>query len=315
MIRVRPWLPMLFAIALLLPAGPALAAAPDWGLSNGYQSTQTGSVAVENEEEAVAEQLAYDPVPVGPRELQQINRYRAAAGVQPAQINPALDAAAESHVRYYDANRGNPGLAGMGLHSETAGKPEFTGATMSDRARAAGYSGGTVTENAGYGALESALEWYMNSINHRLPLIHPSALDIGYEVSASSGFSIIDVGLRRDELSITLPSVYPGPDATDVPISWDGGETPNPAPGLSRPLGYPITVAFAIYQQVAWKSFALVDPDGQPVDIVISKTDWMRAAAIIPKKPLRPGTTYTVRVEAVADGEPIAKEWTFTTSN
>lgn len=39
----------------------------------------------------------------------------------------------------------------------------------------------------------------------------------------------------------------------------------------------------------------------------------MRVAAIIPLGPLQPGRSYTARVEAVADGKPAAKEWSFTT--
>lgn len=247
-----------------------------------------------------------------PQEMGLINSYRAAAGVRPAEINPSLETSASSHVRYYDANRGDPSLAGMGLHNETAGRPEFTGATMGDRARAAGYSGGTVTENAGYGNFAGAIDWYMNSVNHRLPLIHPSALDIGYSQSPESGFSIVAVGLRRND--VQSPSLYPGPDGHDVPISWDGSETPNPAPGIARPLGYPITIAFGVNQRVAWNSFSLSGPEGEPVEFAISRTDWMRAAAIIPTRPLQPGATYTMAVDATVDGKPFSKEWSFTTS-
>ncbi|HEX2988079.1 MAG TPA: CAP domain-containing protein, partial [Chloroflexota bacterium] len=42
---------------------------------------------------------------------------------------------------------------------------------------------------------------------------------------------------------------------------------------------YPITVAFGVSQRVAWSSFSLSGPEGEPVEFVVSRTDWMRAAA------------------------------------
>lgn len=266
-------------------------------------------------------ETATSPAPASPVSVPQtsnqamdiINAYRAAAGVQPANLSQQLTQAAGNHVAYYDANRGDSSLAGMGLHSETSGRPGFTGASFADRARAAGYSSGTVTENAGFGGLARAIEWNMNTVNHRLPLIHPSALDMGYAESPSSGFNIIDVGVRRDKLSTPLPSVYPGDGAYGVPTSWDGGESPDPAPGLPRPLGYPITVAFAVYQKVEWGNIELRGPSGEPVAISTPRKDWMRAVAIIPHSPLAPNSTYTAIVEATVDGKPLKKEWRFTT--
>jgi hypothetical protein len=256
---------------------------------------------------------AAPPAPEENSVLGIINRYRAEAGVPPARVSPALEQAARGHVAYYDANRGDPALSGMGLHSQTPGKPGFTGATMGDRARAAGYSGGTITENAGFGKLEKTLGWHMNTVNHRLPLVHPGAVDIGFAESSATGFHIIMVGVRRDRVETPLPSVYPGPGATNVPTSWDGAESPDPAPGLPRPLGYPITVAFGTYQQVTWGSFQLTGPGGEPLAISAPRKDWMRSAAIVPHRPLRPGTTYTARVEATVDGQPVVREWSFTT--
>jgi hypothetical protein len=152
----------------------------------------------------------------------------------------------------------------------------------------------------------------MGTVNHRLPLIHPSALDVGMAQSASTGFGVLDVGLRRDVLNVELPAVYPPNGATDVPTAWDGTETPDPAPGIPRPLGYPITAAFARYQEVEWLATELRDAAGTRLDVSSPRTDWMRAVAIVPHQPLAPGQTYTARIEAIVDDATVTKEWSFT---
>ena len=245
--------------------------------------------------------------------LETINAYRARAGVAPAAVHPALMQSAAQHVAYYDLNRGDSSLAGMGLHDQRPDAPGFTGASMGDRARAAGYASSAVTENAGFGGLIPAIEWHMNTVNHRLPLIHPSALDMGMAGSEESGFNIIQVGLRRAPAGVTLPSVYPPDGAVGVPTSWNGAEAPDPAPGIPRPVGYPITAAFDVSQRVEWGTVELRDSAGEPLDVSTPRKAWMRALAIIPHRPLEPGRTYTASIEAVADGRTVSRTWSFTT--
>jgi uncharacterized protein YkwD len=255
------------------------------------------------------------PPPVAPTALalERINGYRTAAGVPEMVAHPALMESAAGHVRYYESNRGAESLVGMGLHEQTPEAPGFTGASMRDRAKAAGYGDEAVTENAGFGRLEAAIDWYMDTVNHRLPLIHPSALDVGMAHSAETGFGILAVGLRGDRLDVDLPSVYPPSGATDVQTTWDGAETPDSAPGIARPLGYQITAAFARFQKVEWIAAELRDSAGVPLAVSVPETGWMRAAAIIPHRPLSPGEVYTARVEALVGGATVTKEWSFTT--
>src|SRR5204863_7455853 len=139
----------------------------------------------------------------------------------------------------------------------------------------------------------AAVDWYMNSVNHRLPLIHPGALDMGIAVSESSGFNIIQVGVRRDPSGAGSPSVYPADGATGVPTTWDGSEAPDPAPGIPRPLGSPITIAFGVNQRVEWRGAELRDSDGGLLDVSATPKEWMRALAIIPHRPLDASQTYT----------------------
>jgi hypothetical protein len=296
----------LLPLALLISVNLA-ALSPLHALADDSSATNGSATSDDSAPGDAAPDAAWTP-------LDQINAYRSLAGVAPASFNPQLGNSSAGQVSYYELNLGSPALNGMGLHEQQPNALGFTGSSIGARARTAGYSAGAVTENAGFGGLTAAIDWAMGTVNHRLPLIHPSALDIGYAVSDSTSFNIIDSGLRRTALNVTLPSAYPGDGATDVPTSWDGGETPDPAPGVRRPLGYPITVAFAANQRVDWTSFELFDPAGESLEISTPKTDWMRAAAIIPHRPLLHGATYTARISAQVDGKPLTREWSFTTA-
>jgi hypothetical protein len=135
---------------------------------------------------------------------------------------------------------------------------------------------------------------------------------MGLAASNVSGFNVIQVGLRRDASSAALPSIYPPDGASGVPTSWDGAEAPDPAPGIPRPLGYPITVAFGVNQRVEWRTTELRSAAGEILETSTPRKEWMRALAIIPLRPLEAGQTYTVTVEAVADGRPVTRSLSFT---
>ncbi len=98
-----------------------------------------------------------------------------------------------------------------------------------------------------------------------------------------------------------------------MPASWGGAETPDPAPGVPRRLGHPITVAGGRSQQVGSNNLELLDDAGALLEVSSPRTDWMHAAAIIPHRPLAPGASYMARIVARVDGQPVTKAWTFTT--
>jgi hypothetical protein len=246
------------------------------------------------------------------RALARINSYRDAAGVSPADLDPALMRSAGGHVAYYEQNL-DAGMAGLGLHQQAPDRPGFTGVTMGERASAAGYSRRPVTELAGFGGLVAAADWAMDTVNHRLPLVHPSALLMGLAESVSSGFNVIAVGLQRGLGHAELPSFYPADGASNVPLHWDGGEAPDPAPELPRPLGYPITVCFALGQKVEWQALEVRGPDDQPVEATVRETPWMSAAALISHQPLAHSTHFVVRLSARVDGADVSRETAFQT--
>jgi uncharacterized protein YkwD len=251
--------------------------------------------------------------PGGQAALDRVNYYRALMGLPPLRLEAALVQAAGAHAAYYRQNAGDGSMAGMGLHQETAGKPGFTGQDWGARARAAGWRGGPVDENIGLvGDGARAVDAFMDTVNHRWNLLHPSAVALGYGGDAERPIDVLDIGFASD-VRADRPAVYPAPDQPDVPTASGLWETPDPVPGVARPVGYPLTATFPLRAQVAWDQPTLVDAAGQPVDVAVTTKSWLRGQAIVPKAPLRPGTTYRATVRGRLDGRPFEYGWSFAT--
>jgi uncharacterized protein YkwD len=246
--------------------------------------------------------------------LDLVNQHRAFAGAAPLTADAKLTQAAQAHANYYVQNSADKSLAGMGLHNETAGKPGFTGASWTDRAKAAGYSNWAIDENMGLvGNATSMTNWCLGTINHRWNLLHPSAVHLGYGIATNPKVDVMDIGFSGTRPSVSLPTVYPGPGQTAVPTSADIAETPDPAPGIPRPLGFPITISFHTQDNVQFSEWALTDASGAPLQVYTYQKNWLKSFALIPAKPLAAKTTYNARISGVVNGQPFTKAWSFTT--
>ncbi len=118
--------------------------------------------------------------------LARVNQWRAAIGVPPIARHPALDKAAQAHADYHTKNPGS-------VHDESSGHPGFTGASFADRAQAAGYPSSSINEDmGGSGDILASLNWFIGTINHRLPMLDPRYIHIGFGIA--SGVEVVDVG-------------------------------------------------------------------------------------------------------------------------
>jgi uncharacterized protein YkwD len=251
--------------------------------------------------------------------LTMINTYRSWLGIPPLTIDPALQRASEAHVEYYRLNFGDPSLAGMGLHYETEGRPGFTGVDFQDRARAAGYSG-SVNENAGVsGSMVWSTKWFMATVGHRLTLIDPRYTHIGMAAvnEGNIKFEIINLGTPRWVENATPEwSAWPPAGTTGVSLRFDG-EAPNPFPNARYPIGYPITLKYFGSGDLTLSS-ATISTGGQRVDSFAEiGSGWLSRKTVLlcATAPLAMDTTYDVRVEGTANGQPFVKEWSFRTTN
>ena len=257
------------------------------------------------------------PTPPPPQQvdlLGPVTALRAVLGLPSLIVSPELMRAAQGHADYYITHQDDPNSGG--LHTQVFGYSGFTGRTIGDRARAAGYQLGWVDEVFAFFTPADTLAWALETVWHRYMYVHPSAVHIGYGTATGGGttVTVFNVGLSpAHTANAPLPVVVPFNGATDVPRSWAGWEAPNPAPGALRPFGPPVSLQFGLSDQVTWGEAALYGPGGALVTTARTTSEWRRALSLVPHDPLAPATTYTVRVSGTRDGAPFQVESSFTT--
>ena len=246
--------------------------------------------------------------------LGPVTALRAALGLPSLIVSPELMQAAQGHANYYIAHLDDPNSGG--LHTQVFGYAGFTGRTIGDRARAAGYPLGWVDEVFAFFTPANTVTWALETVWHRYMFIHPSAVHVGYGTATGGGttITVFNVGLSPQHTAdAPLPAVVPVNGATDVAISWAGWESPNPAPGALRPFGPAISLQFGLNDEVEWGEAGLYGPGGAAVTVARTLSQWRRALSLVPHEPLAPGTTYTVRVTGTRNGQPFTAESSFTT--
>ncbi len=190
--------------------------------------------------------------------------------------------------------------------------------TLSEGARA-GQNGVIV-----YGVDDAveAIDWWMGTSYHRLPLLDPGMMRVGWGMDRKT--AVLDVLSLRRPVQAHHVVVWPAQDAKQVPTRFKAGEKPHPVPGEDQSAwGYPITL------QLYWQSD---DPDvrmtlregGASGDVVPCHYSTPRAPTnpeiaphaaycLIPKQHLRRKTTYTVTAEGIPAREPLT--WSFQTGS
>jgi uncharacterized protein YkwD len=262
------------------------------------------------------------PGPEELRALEQVNKYRQAAGLPGLSYSPALGAAALGHARYLAAN---PGQETVNAHREQPGTPLYVGTTSEDRARYYGYIQHTAEVINYTDRAEMAVAGWMDTLYHRIPLIHPGNQVFGYGL-AGHGHELVNVALTGPDAPTPLEVRWPQPGQTDVPTGWDGAEHPDPMalyPGAPKPVGYTVTLTFGgPVVRLSLTAGTLTGPAGAVGVMTFDPrmdANLTDTVALIPRTPLAPGTTYTVRfVGRVDQGKglkPFDRSWSFTTQS
>jgi hypothetical protein len=269
--------------------------------------------------------------------LDELNKWREAAGLDPVAENIELSDGSRAHANYILENAQTSGLtsvaaygmsAGGGMHSESPGSPGFSEAG----ARAA--RGGRYVE----GVLQTAdLSFDRNEKEdidgllivpfHRLSLLAPWAEVAGYGQAGKFPDRVGALALRGREGRNAASAVMFPPSGSDVPFAaMRDGEWPNPlsaCPGYALPVGMPVTLRMLHRAGLGPYSFTdLTDgrelpacafdaasyqnpnPAEQAAGHQVLASE--KAIILIPRDPLVPGHKYKVAIEAGRE-----YQWTF----
>lgn len=222
-----------------------------------------------------------------------------------------LSAGARAHAAYLRAHPERSG-AWPDAHTESPEHPEWTP------------HGARAGRNSVIGAgkdIEGAIDGWMGTFFHRLPLLEPGL--IGFGVAMDQGVVLLDASSMMTVCAEHAMVAWPPADAEGVPRRFQP-ELPNPVPGEDQSAwGYPITVQAYARNEGHTPEVTLrlvLDGSGQEVDCHFLSPTAPRfpelvpdnAFCLIPKGHLRGGTRYRVEARELGpDGR--AWSWVFTT--
>ncbi len=245
--------------------------------------------------------------------LNVLNTYRANAGLKPVLLNETLSRACFAHSRYVVKNRNHPNTQAMSGHYEIDSLPYAT-----PQGKRAGLSSCIAYVNAPY-----AIEQFMNSFYHRLPLLDPNTSEagIGYYSDGFSTVCCVDMINERkwDHDTLNKVVVYPESGALDIPLSFQM-ESPNPIPDSISSPGFPVTIQFFRQYGLREVKVKMTNKGGQPVPFILSTPEapltsfpQYNLVCIIPVNRLKYNETYTVDFYCLIGGKSFHKKWHFNT--
>ena len=280
-----------------------------------------------------------DASPQQVRALQAVNEYRAQVSLPLVDEHDKLNAAAQSHAVFLVKNCQKYAQTGLSPHQQSPDWEGFTGKLPWDRTKYFGYDESyAIAEVIAFvNNPDQAVKGWIDTLYHRLPLLDPGLVEIGYGNAATGSAKCAQSISRADVMDVAIGPVsddvivvYPPDGAKGVPRSFDGFESPQPpAPPNGFPSGYIITVQFSKKLGIKVLGHELVDengrklehlfvaPFGDPENDVLKDPNAMGDLylSMYAYDPLEATTTYTVRIELERGGKPLTLEWSFTTGN
>lgn len=252
-----------------------------------------------------------------------INYRRSQLGVPAVAENALINNAAQGHSEYLRTNN-------LMSHDQVAGRPGFTGATLGDRLKAAGYNLGSsgyafgevisgTTNSSGFFMAEELV----TAIYHRFVMFEPKFREIGTgAATASNGYNYFtaDFATRNGfgpGIAANAIVTWPFSGQTQVtPNFMSDTEQPDPVPNQNA-VGYPISVHANIDAPVTVQTFTVRPRGGANLQVLAvnpsGSASERTAASIIPLAPLRAATTYDVSFTGTVNGAPVTRAWSFTT--
>lgn len=255
--------------------------------------------------------------------LSRLDAVRTACGVAPMTGDDAAHAAAQAHADFYVQHAAAYKAAGLSPHGEDASfGAGFVANSFADRMKKAGFSGSPASEVMAFtGSGVAAVDGWMETLYHRLPLIDPRIVAVGVGVAKAGGAvtEVMDFGSGAPVVDPPCV-VWPWPGQDDVATSWSGNEGPQPQP---PPEGYPSGPVITAHLPKASvvDVHQLLDAAGNEIAHVWRDADNdsnlqgfdAQAVALYAHRPLQADSSYTVRLELRVAGKAETLIWRFRT--
>jgi len=255
--------------------------------------------------------------------LSGLNSYRQSSGLAAVREAGTLSKGDENHAHYLVANQAamiRSGKIDASIHEEDAAKPYFT---------PEGKTAGALSDiDAVYSDPPEgpdpqwAIENWITGPFHRMWLLNPALRQVGYGQYCEKGICAAALDIHSGveaEPGVTPPVMYPADRSTirNGKFSADEVEWPDPLAGCGyhAPTGMPITLQIGGTAPAGLEEYSLTRngtavttcafdassyKSADPVAAVRVKKQLAQFAAIVmvPKEPLVPGATYSVKMTA-----------------
>ena len=255
-----------------------------------------------------------------------LNYRRSQIGLSTLADDTTVDRVAQGHSDYQRLNN-------TVTHDQVRGQPGFTGVTLEDRFKAAGYNfGSTNAIGEVIAATSNQTGFYMaeqliTAIYHRFVIFEPVFQQVGTGAATlSSGYGYFTADFVTNNgygtgLPATTLATWPFDGQADVPINFlSDSEEPDPVPDVNE-VGYPISVHTNLTRELTVQSFTVRPRSGGanlPTRLLVkaqdANTTSPSVAAIIPLGPLATNTRYDVSFSGTIDGTAVSRTWSFTTA-
>lgn len=273
--------------------------------------------------------------------LALLAEFRSLAGLSPPQVDDAMSAGCAAHLDYlvWESTTGGKGTCFLSHteddHDNPYYAPEHEAAGKDSVIACAVGSDGRQT-------LAQAVDVWMNSLYHRLPLLHPGLTKIGY--ASKDGYNCINYRSGTDETVVVTPLtpvLWPPDGLADVPRSFVGHEVPCPTK-VADPMastgvdcaasGFIVTASWfglggwtAPFGHADRSGVRLVDEDtGSEIPLLTWYADGLEghdpvpravaeSVALVPAASLPFKKTLRAEIDVVLNEEPVHVTWRFMT--
>jgi uncharacterized protein YkwD/Tfp pilus assembly protein PilF len=248
--------------------------------------------------------------------LATVNSYRKIAGLPPVVGNATISRSALAHSFYTFFNGARSDIRDLGIHREAKDAQGYIGDNVLTRAQHFGYPTRPMTEIITHRAdAGAAVSDWIDSVYHRIPLLRRDLLELGYGDAYLGPLTVQVMDMAYTDSAGGKVVLYPTANQSDVPISFNGNEVPDPAPNAEYPIGYPVTATFPRNATVSISGFHFRDSSGLdlPGYQLPPSNETENSFAFLANSPLKPGTTYTAELSGSVNGAAFRELWRFTT--